>query len=407
MISWLIWNAFMEFSVRFRSVVFLVFLMVALFSQIFEKLMGLNFFPAASFLMLFLVCFFVKNEKTTIYKTSLILFIIIICHCFIAYVLFPTKLGLKFYFSLFFLPIFMIVLQRRQMREVLESERFHYVIVTLSLLFLLLSKLGFSLIDFLGASTRSKIGLYSEVSHLSLFCMPSLIFLYLRGFKVFSLISLSLILMLAPSTTLLAYIFVTLIVLLFVRYSFIYFVLASLLILFVFSIIIYTFDIQHTINRIIGIFSSEGFHKTNLSSIVWLNGWSQLSDYFINTNGIGVGFSRMGSGIYSDFGKYTPKIFEFIGAKLNIYDGSFMTSKVISEFGILGVVLIIEMLKRQYNFLVSLDYATIFLSKQAAIGVASCVSLFCLFSVRGLGYFNFPFIMSMIWLLNYTNKEKK
>ena len=76
----------------------------------------------------------------------------------------------------------------------------------------------------------------------------------------------------------------------------------------------------------------------NASAIVWLNGWSQAYETFPETYGLGLGFNQMGCGDFVGIGRFSEHIRLWThGVVLNWNDGSFAASKLVSEFGLVGI----------------------------------------------------------------------
>ena len=78
----------------------------------------------------------------------------------------------------------------------------------------------------------------------------------------------------------------------------------------------------------------------NLSSMIYYKGWQDAIANFTRTYGLGLGFNMMGCRPLPD----TPlrRIFILTGRPdVNNEDGSFLISKMISEFGIIGLVFIL------------------------------------------------------------------
>jgi hypothetical protein len=75
----------------------------------------------------------------------------------------------------------------------------------------------------------------------------------------------------------------------------------------------------------------------NLSSLVFLQGWQFISESLYLTSGIGRGFQQLGM-TGTDVAA-ADLIRTLIDGDLNLLDGGFNLSKLISEFGILGAIL--------------------------------------------------------------------
>ncbi len=78
----------------------------------------------------------------------------------------------------------------------------------------------------------------------------------------------------------------------------------------------------------------------NLTTLVFLQGWDMAYLNLITTKGLGIGFQMLGmsDGILSNF---TEIISTITDKPHNLTDGGFLASKIISEFGIIGVFIII------------------------------------------------------------------
>lgn len=91
------------------------------------------------------------------------------------------------------------------------------------------------------------------------------------------------------------------------------------------------FDLEYFAQRID--FTSG---EQNLSTLAYLLGWQLIGESLTETSGWGLGFQQLGVG-----GSNTPAahaIYEMAGEYLNLTDGSFVLAKVVSEFGIFGIV---------------------------------------------------------------------
>jgi hypothetical protein len=76
----------------------------------------------------------------------------------------------------------------------------------------------------------------------------------------------------------------------------------------------------------------------NISSLVYANGWQLLDSYFSSTSGLGLGLNAMGCSprAYTDITEWLG-LFDL--ADQNFNDGSFILSKLGSEFGMIGLLL--------------------------------------------------------------------
>ena len=87
--------------------------------------------------------------------------------------------------------------------------------------------------------------------------------------------------------------------------------------------------------------SRLAFENTkNISVLIFLQGWDFAYENTLNTHGLGLGFQMLGSPL-SALSEYSQKVYELSTHQLNFYDGSFLASKLISEFGIFGIIALI------------------------------------------------------------------
>ena len=143
--------------------------------------------------------------------------------------------------------------------------------------------------------------------------------------------------------------------------------------------------------------------SVNLSMLSYQSGWERiyvnLKDYY----GIGLGFQQLG---FLGSPGEIMKTFGSIGAQgMNRFDGSFVASKFISEFGILAVMVLVA-------YLVYFARNAWWLREVSKNGgeTVDCrkvffLACFVMFSIdlfiRGTGYFSssgFLFIASLMWI---------
>lgn len=80
---------------------------------------------------------------------------------------------------------------------------------------------------------------------------------------------------------------------------------------------------------------------TNLTALVFLQGWDLAYLNLIETNGLGLGFQMLGSST-TYLSPYTDKIVNITGKEFNLSDGGLLAAKVIAEFGVIAIILIIS-----------------------------------------------------------------
>lgn len=144
-------------------------------------------------------------------------------------------------------------------------------------------------------------------------------------------------------------------------------------------------DLTYYISRLT--FSSD---SENLSTLVFLQGWDNAQINFRETNGFGVGFQQFG--IAGSTGEIAERISELIGDSISLRDGGSTATKLVGEFGALGLVLILALVMKmaaaalyirrvQRTPAATRDTTTLLF---ASVIVSYLVELF----MRGTGYFS-------------------
>jgi hypothetical protein len=82
--------------------------------------------------------------------------------------------------------------------------------------------------------------------------------------------------------------------------------------------------------------------SSNLTALVYMQGWQELWAALVETNGIGLGFQMNGTQIPTDIAE---KIRSIAGIYKNRQDGAFLSSKLISEFGVVGILIVLLFMK--------------------------------------------------------------
>jgi hypothetical protein len=169
------------------------------------------------------------------------------------------------------------------------------------------------------------------------------------------------------------------------------------------------------INPILDFGSSSPSLSSNLSSLVWLNGWSQAFETLKATNGIGLGVQQMGCGSFREIGEFSPIITKLAGSTLNYNDGSFLASKIISEFGFLGILFVL------FIFIISILSILSYINcekclkylndntrmDEIAISASGAICILTFLFIRGMGYFQLSFLLSLSMLFYYPKKKQK
>ena len=132
----------------------------------------------------------------------------------------------------------------------------------------------------------------------------------------------------------------------------------------------------------------------NLSALVFLQGWELMAESLARSSGWGLGFQQLG--VHGTQTASSYLIFALLQADANILDGGFTAAKLISEFGLFGILLVAWLLflgmrsflnlRRMVRLGAATDQARLFVD---AVQIALLVELM----VRGTGYFTGPIVV--------------
>ncbi len=123
--------------------------------------------------------------------------------------------------------------------------------------------------------------------------------------------------------------------------------LLIIFILLVFSMVVLSEGIfykflQNYLNEILLILTLQSETLNNLTILVYLSGWFRLNELFESKVYFGEGFNLMSCSSIVD--EYQHIIFTKERSYLNLNDGSFMFSKIMSEFGVVSLIFIMIVL---------------------------------------------------------------
>lgn len=364
---------------------------LCLISSMLEQLMPDINMPVMSIILVAILTLNIRNLKIT--RSQLAVFLLIAIYNTILIfdqedllLIVRSQMSLLLFWSGAFLGSLFCKSSERQQSGI-------YILIFIVILSLLSERIS-------GVHGRTGGLFFQEPSHLALYLAPLLLFIYFQGKYFWFLMATFATYALSPSSTLIICIFGPLIIYRAILYkgNFKYF--SVLVIVSTLSFIFFVSDSFQ--DRILGLASGSD----NLSSLVWLNGWSSAFDYLMNSNYFGVGFNLMGFGVDpSVIGAYSDVIYEASGGYLNYNDGSFLVSKVLAETGILGLLLLgyvlfyafdkfKDLYKNRKNIRPEIHLAL-------AIFLVASVSMF----VRGFGYFS-PIMFMFIWSISYIHKMR-
>lgn len=150
-------------------------------------------------------------------------------------------------------------------------------------------------------------------------------------------------------------------------------------------------DLSYFVDRIN--FSGD---TENLSTLVYLQGWQLIGESWQKSGGWGLGFQQLG--ITETEVPAAIQIFKTSGEYLNLLDGGFDLSKILSEFGIAGILMILLFLifaARSFWKLRRSALSDIDNDVPATIAHCFVLSFLIELLVRGSGYFT-PTILLML-----------
>lgn len=143
---------------------------------------------------------------------------------------------------------------------------------------------------------------------------------------------------------------------------------------------------------------------SNLTALVYLQGWNDAYRAFFSTNGLGLGFQNLGSLAPGDIGE---KIYQLSGIYKNREDGGFLAAKLIGEFGVFGLALLCLYVFSLFKAaLYNLEFFKIYkMDRAVALHMFPAYSIFgsslvVAFSIelfaRGYGYFSPGVLLVMV-----------
>jgi hypothetical protein len=383
---------------------------IYLFDEQFAVLLNNKSIGALAYALLSLVYIFKTNRKIIHELIHAKLIFIIIFYSFIINII-NNDLSYRSFSSLALLLAIYWCLLLNPLGSIVNLKNSKYIIIIIII---------FCLMDFMGINitySTAYAGLFLEPSHLALYILPFICFRLLNDSTDFlSIISSVLIFALMQNSTfLIGFLFI--LMLMFVK-NFKKILINKIVILKIITgalilsfISIYLFNFDKVIDRVIGIiYGGDDPEYFNMSSVVWINGWSQALEYLDKTSYFGVGINTMGNDKYENFGYYSDRIYETIGVVLNSKDGSFMASKIISELGLLGLLLILFMSVKSFvAFYSLLNTSNKKIDEATAIYLRATGGfiVLMLMYVRGGGYFQMVFLLaiSLLFFSNITKKE--
>lgn len=240
---------------------------------------------------------------------------------------------------------------------------------------------------------------YSEPSHMALFFAPVLCYNTLKADAkkryIYILIGVAIALFVKNMTLLVAILIMSI---------FIYNLYAVPILIVGGLMVFYFADIEYFMARL----DFGNSNTTNLSTLVYLKGFDLMKQGLIQTNGLGIGFQQLGYvEIESEIRDYIIKLTN--GVDLNSNDGGFLAAKIVTEFGVMGILLLLfylVLLVRSWLVFRKIDVSQ--LKPYEMLFFASVITIFSELFFRGLGYFTSNvFILIACIYLNHKLKILK
>lgn len=146
--------------------------------------------------------------------------------------------------------------------------------------------------------------------------------------------------------------------------------------------------------------------STNLSALVYVQGWQMLSEALHKSLGWGIGFQQLGI-IYTNV-PATMRINVLLGRDSNLQDGGFILSKIGSELGMLGLLLVAAYLyvaARSFLRLRAVAKPGTDISDAELFARACVIGYFVEMAVRGTNYFTGTFLL-LLAALSYLARRR-
>lgn len=392
-----------------------------LFDQVLSFISGINPLAAIILVLTNIKKIFIENINNNKF-TFLVLFL---TYSLLIYISIDDTSTKKSLFSLFvFVAIFLIIDKNNLYRILIKSNINHQILKVIFLFLLIDYFLMFNFKDYFTGAVRGA-GLFNEKSHLALYSLPLIMYSILHFRSILPYILIVFIILFFNSLTLVIGLMMFYSIL-FIK-TLIHRPLKSLKYIAIILTIIYFIILQWDFfyARIEGILiflenlnKAENLNskelETYLSGLIWVNGWIMAYDNLIYSNYLGLGFNNMG--INENAGLTLSKTSTYDPALLNAQDGSFLASKIISELGIFGIIILfyltLKSIKNIFTFIANQNKELdtyIYIS----LKFTSSILLLSYLYVRGIGYFQLPFLLYIhLFLLDksvidYENVIKK
>ena len=341
----------------------------------------------------------------TISSNKFLLIVLIVLYSIIIYFQNENTLTKKSIFSLSVMISIFLIIDKIDLYKIITERSINHQLLFLILFFLIIDQLfTFNLKEYFTGAVRGS-GLFNERSHLAIYSLPLIFFSLLRynSFLPYGLLAFSLLFF--NSLTLIVGL-VLFFGIIFLK-SLILYPVKSLKYLFVIILItilaITQFDFLYARVQGVLIFIDNLEDVPNitskeleiyLSGLVWINGWVMAYDNLLYSNFLGLGFNNMG--LNPNAGLSFPSHFGYNYDILNAEDGSFLASKIVSEFGVIGILIVLFLSYVCFSNIIRFcssadDHSS--LSITITLKFISSILMFSYLYIRGIGYFQLSFLL--------------
>ncbi|MGC4130444.1 MAG: hypothetical protein QM564_13020 [Bergeyella sp.] len=363
-------------------------------------------FFAATIAILLLFYFKTIAIDRTLYVTkryfnfNILLFILMSVHTIIAFLMFSKGINTGKYLASVFV-LFIFLYSAYLFGHKLEESDQSFLNKMLKMFFILMLLIGsFSLTKIITSSQHAKpVFPYTEPSHYALFFVSLLYYTAIKAgkWRILVIFSGLLIALIVENLTLL--VAVSILSLSVFRWRALF--ILPIVVLFVLN----NFDLDYFSSRLN--FTED---VNNLSTLVYIQGWELMRQSLEMSNGLGLGFQQLGEIPM----KRTPAgeiIYMITKDDYNLKDGGFTLAKLVSEFGIAGIILSFLYLILFVKCFNKLGSKKLLQEDNVYIyAIAVITAYFSEFLVRGVGYFNpttFMFFVALFIYFRYSKRKKE
>lgn len=285
--------------------------------------------------------------------------------------------------------------------KMVSNEYFYKSCMVISIILFFNGLISLSQIDFFGTGLAKPSFIYLEPSHFALVVAPFISYYCLTTTRVKGILILLFVAGWAAYIQNMTMMLAVLIAYLLSTRNNLFLSLCSLLL--VVSVLVIFIDadkLSYFSDRL-----SLSGSSDNLSVLVLYQGWDNAIKT-LTGSWLGGGFQQFG--ITTLTGDVSEKLYQLLGFDINQFDGGSTAPKVIGEFGLFGLILLVFYLVTLFLLFRKIRTQKIE-SKKDLFAATVIITSSLEFFVRGVGYFSpslFMLAVSVFYLLDKTRKEK-